>query len=302
MQHFTFINQNNDLRIDSCLKSNMPMFSRSYLVTLIQARHVLVNNIVVTKSNIKVKLDDEIRVTIADSPIIKPALLEFEIIDDQPDFFIINKPAGVLTHPAATCRGVPSVAESIIDKIQFPEDYQGSNRAGIIHRLDKNTSGLLIVAKNPEALNKFSAIFQNHEVTKKYYAVSRGEPAKSTFTINTPIGRDPRDGIKMRVYGMAARDAKSVVVLEKIFENESGDKFSLLDVQIMSGRTHQVRVHLASVGLPILGDEIYGVVTPLISRQALHAHYLEFSYDGQLFQYECPAPEDIRILLDLVGK
>jgi len=294
MQQFLFVHKSESVRLDTCLKTHMPSYSRNFLVTLLENKQVLVNNIFVTKSSFKVKFSDQIVVNIPKTVEINTEKVNFKIIDDQKDFFIIDKPAGVLTHPAATCANTPSIAQSIIDQISFPDEFSISNRAGIVHRLDKDTSGLLIIAKNPQGQSQFADIFQNRKLIKKYYAICKGIPKQNQFIINTPIGRDPKAGTKMKVYGIAPKEALSVVNLVETFQSSGKESLCLLEVQILTGRTHQIRVHLASIGLPIVGDKVYGITSNSIDRQALHAHYLEFEYEKKLFRYQSSLPEDIK--------
>ena len=279
------------IRIDVSLKNNIPEFSRTFLSEILKSGLITVNAIIITKGSFKVKDGNKIVVTIPKPATLTTNALPLEIIDEQADFLIINKPAGILTHPAPSCKNVLSIAEMIANKLIFPTDHPHANRAGIVHRLDKDTSGLLIVAKNMEAQNHLADIFQNHKIVKKYLAVVDGIPTRNEFVIDKPIGRDPSNPSKMRLFGIAAKPAYSKAKVLK-----TGNELALLEVTITTGRTHQIRVHLASLGCPVVGDSVYGKPSPLIHRQALHAFFLAFSYKGQEFLYQSPLPTEMNIL------
>lgn len=292
MKEIFFSHQGPPVRLDLALRNNNLDLSRNFLCKLLENGKVCVNDKIITKNSYKIYDADQVSLQIPPEPEIKSSEIELEIIDEEEDFIIINKPAGMLTHPAGTAPGAASVACAIRKKIQFPDEFMNSNRSGIVHRLDRETSGLLIIAKNPRAHNVFAAIFQQHKITKKYLAITCGKAKKKTLVIQHPIGRNPKDPTKFKCWGIAAKEAKTVATLLKQTE-----KHAILDVQIMTGRTHQIRVHLANQGLPILGDSRYGKPSDLISRQALHAYYLKFCYRGQNFEYQIQPPEDFHIEL-----
>lgn len=293
MKHEQIIHYGAEARLDHCLRAFLLDYSRTFLEKLIEDGFVMVNNRVIVKSAAKVKEGDHVTIRIPSSDLMMPAPLDIEIIFEHEDFIILNKPAGVLTHPSVTAMQTPSVLSAIYQRIEGFADFNDISRPGIVHRLDKDTSGVLIVAKNPKAFHRFGEIFQQRRIHKYYLTVVAGIPQKNNIFINKPIGRDPRNPKRMTLWGIAAKEAKSEVTLVESFV-----KSSLLRVQILTGRTHQIRVHLASQQLFVLGDETYGAVTPLISRQALHAHQVKFMYNGKSFEFYAPVPDDFTKLVD----
>lgn len=205
------------------------------------------------------------------------------IIFENEDFLVINKPAGFVSHENWNKSDAPCILDSI-------KNFRGEFLQ-VVHRLDKDTSGLLIVAKTREALSVFGTIFFKKKIKKYYLAVVRGIPKKKVIFINKTIGRDPFNKNKMKIMGHLAKDAKTEVTLLNSFDNHS-----VLSVEIFTGRTHQIRVHLSNVGLPVLGDNLYGQESELINRQALHAYKAIFSYKGKLFKFTVPLPDDIKDL------
>jgi 23S rRNA pseudouridine1911/1915/1917 synthase len=171
------------------------------------------------------------------------------------------------------------------------QDLEGSERPGIVHRIDKNTSGLLLVARNLQAHNLLSALFKERKIQKTYLAVVNGVPPASG-RIDLPVGRHPTERHKMSTKGIEARPALTFFTVEQQLNDAS-----LLAVRIVTGRTHQVRVHCAAIGHGLLGDDVYGVKSPFIDRQALHAWQIQFSYKGQDFSFQAPLPDDMQDLL-----
>lgn len=178
---------------------------------------------------------------------------------------------------------------SVLEIVQAECD----DKIGIVHRLDKDTSGLMIIAKNMSATAIFNQIFQNRRIHKKYIAIVAGVPRKVDLFIDQPIGKDLRRPFRVKVRGAVAKDAQTEVrLIEKI------DKHSILAVKILTGRTHQVRVHLEYENLFLMGDELYGRRTDLISRQALHAHHMKFKYKDRYFEFFAELPADMQFLLE----
>ncbi len=285
--------QGDELRLDICLKNFFSEYSRTYLEKLIEKGFVEVNSKIARKSGFKVKNKDFVSVAFPPVAALEQNGLDLDILFEHEDFLILNKPAGVLTHPSLTSEGQPSILGALYDRLEEVSAFSDPSRPGIVHRLDKDTSGILIVAKNPKAFHRFGEIFQQRRIQKYYLTVAAGQPSKDSYFINKPIGRDPRNPKRMSIRGIAAKEAKSEVeVLERL------NRACFLKVQILTGRTHQIRVHLASQQLFVLGDSVYGMTTDLITRQALHAHHVKFFYKGKPFEFFAPLPEDMTLLLN----
>lgn len=279
-------------RIDSFLHARIPEFSRNYFQELIDAGFVLVNDLPLAKNNYRIKLNDTVSATLRTKLCnTAPAHVDFEVIDEQPDFLVINKPAGLLVHHTATNPEEITLVNGLLHRFPDMQKIEGNERPGIIHRIDKNTSGVLLVARNLQAHNAFTALFKERKIEKTYLAVVTGNPPASG-RIDLAVGRHPTERHKMSTIGIESRSALSFYKVQEQFSTAS-----LLEVRIVTGRTHQVRVHCAAIGHGLLGDEVYGVKHPLIARQALHAWRVTFSYQGKEFNYEAPVPSDMQRLL-----
>lgn len=284
------IHEKDVCRLDKALCQHFPQFSRTFLSKLIDEKLVKINNKIIEKSAFLVFPGNLIEVQILD--LAKESFAEqqefkdIEIISETNEFILINKPAGLLTHPVATAKNAPSVVSVLEKKMAFDKNFTDPNRGGIVHRLDRDTSGLLIIAKNVSASYRFSEIFKQRRIKKKYLAIICGTPKWQTLSISKPIGRDPRNPTKMKTFGLAAKEAKTFV---KIISR--GEKHSLLEVEIATGRTHQIRVHLADIGFPILGDHIYGQSNSNTQFQALHAFSLEFQLGSKKYSFQAKPPQ-----------
>ena len=284
-------------RIDSFLHARIPEFSRNYFQELIDAGFVLVNDLPLAKNNYRIKLNDRVSATLRTKLCnTAPAHVDFEVIDEQPDFLVINKPAGLLVHHTATNPEEITLVNGLLHRFPDMQKIEGNERPGIIHRIDKNTSGILLVARNLQAHNAFTALFKERKIEKTYLAIVTGNPPVSG-RIDLAVGRHPTERHKMSTIGIESRSALSFYKVQEQFSTAS-----LLEVRIVTGRTHQVRVHCAAIGHGLLGDDVYGVKHPLIARQALHARRVTFTYQGKAFSYEAPIPSDMqRLLQGLTG-
>jgi 23S rRNA pseudouridine1911/1915/1917 synthase len=285
-------------RIDQFLFTTFPEFSRSYFQQLIEQDAITVNQKLV-KSSYKLKSGDHVHVAFRATHTfdLVPEDAAFDIIDEQDDFLIVNKPAGLLVHNVESHNDEPSLVRGLL--FRFPEFVQFENieRPGIVHRLDKDTSGLMIVARNPIAQKKFSEMFKNRTMKKTYLAVVTTHPDKEGV-ITDAIGRHPRMRHKMTARGgLNARDSETRYEVLEYFEDTS-----LVAAYPVTGRTHQIRVHMASIGHGLIGDCIYGSKSLLIKRQALHAHKLSFEYNGKQYDYALNPPKDFNHLVELYRK
>lgn len=216
------------------------------------------------------------------------------IFEDQ-ELLVVDKPAGLVVHPAPGLTE-PTLAELFGDDLAGGED---ESRAGIVHRLDRGTSGLILLAKTPESHSNLQRAIERREVNRTYLALVSGSPRTKSGRIDAPIGRSPRERHRMAVDGAGAREAIThFKVLETI-----GD-CSLLQVKLETGRTHQVRVHMKAIGTPIVGDETYGGPDPHdLGRPFLHSTHLAFNHpgSGEWLELESPLPDQLKRVLHAVG-
>lgn len=296
-------------RLDAFLAKHVEGWSRARLQRLIDDQAVLVNG-VASKSSHKLRANDQIEVELTPAPTTAfvPEDIPLEIIFEDDDLIVVNKPAGIVVHPAA---GNPSgtLANALAFHFQQLSKRGGEARPGIVHRLDKGTSGLLVVAKNEATHENLSDQFRAREVFKSYVALVHGQLEKRKGQIDQPIARDPRNRTRMAIV-RGGREAVS------LFRNrEAFDRFTLLDVELKTGRTHQIRVHLASLKHPVVGDEVYGGgrdktvteakirgVIAKLHRQFLHSEQLGFRHPRtrEQLKFTAPLPGELQNLLDLI--
>lgn len=291
------------VRLDKYLSSKYPDYSRTYIQNLIKDSRVKLNGSKVSQKT-SVEIGDAI---IIDWPEEKkfdiPSAEEFnfKILFEDDDMLIIDKPAGIVVHPAAgnwtgtVVNALLGKDENFLDNLtEDTSDELSLNRPGIVHRLDKETSGCLIVAKNPISKAKLCESFASRNVKKTYKAIVIGTPKKRSEKIETLISRHRINRQKMMVVNHNGKEAVTIYDCVKTFEYK-GETLSLLDVQILTGRTHQIRVHLAYRKLPVLGDKIYGGKQNIeVPRQMLHAWKIEIPHPtkGIIVSVESPLPED----------
>ncbi len=296
------------MRLDKVSAELFNDYSRTQIKKWILEGRILLNGELAVPKE-AVNLDDEIEINPTSEKKVswEAEDIAFEVIYENNNFLIVNKNPNVVMHPGAGCPN-GTLANGLLHR--YPE-LENIPRCGIVHRLDKDTSGILLVAKNEKFRNYFVSLLQERKVNKKYKAIVVGTTVGS-FSINEPIGRDKNNRIKMSVRA-GGKEAESFIKLEESFDN-----YSLLDVSIATGRTHQIRVHLSSVKLPIIGDKTYnpsGHVAKKTSpeltdfirnfpRQALHSASLSFydpDSDGYLY-FEADMHDDMKSLLAKLKK
>lgn len=283
-------------RIDKFITEKAADLSRSRVQGLIKDAHVLVNG-QPSKSNYKVKTGDTITVEIPEDEAIEaiPEEMELDIRYEDHDVIVINKPKGMVVHPA-----VGNLHGTLVNGLLYHcKDLSGINgvlRPGIVHRIDKDTTGLLVVAKNDQAHRELVKQLQDKTVNRLYYALVHGVINHEFGTIDAPIGRDPSDRQKMAVVAANSRDARThFKVLERF------DKFTLVECRLETGRTHQIRVHMQYIGHPVAGDPKYSYRKPLdVGGQLLHAHQLTFVHPAtkEKITVEAELPEQFADILD----
>ena len=286
-----------DERIDKCISNYLESLSRSYIQKIIKEGNVFVNDLIV-KANYKVKAEDKIRFLIPDceEPDIPAQNIPLDILYEDKDILIVNKPKDMVVHPA------PGHYEgTLVNAIMYhcKDELSGINgvlRPGIVHRIDKDTTGSLIICKNDDAHNVIAEQLKDHSITRKYRAIVHGRVAQDSGVINAPIGRHPTDRKKMAIN---EKNGKRAVTHYQVIERF--DKYTYIECQLETGRTHQIRVHMASISHPLLGDEVYSnAKTPFrLNGQTLHAMTIGFIHptSKQYVEYEAPMPDYFTELL-----
>ena len=290
-------------RIDGVISAYTTELSRNTVQRLIEEEQIKVNGNKI-KPSYKTNLNDEVDINIPKAKEInlKPQNIPLEILYEDNDIIVINKPKGMVVHPA---NGNPdgTLVNAIMAKCKDSlSGIGGEIRPGIVHRLDKNTSGVIIVAKNDKAHIKLSEDLKNHKIKKTYIALVRGIIKENEATINMPIDRSKQDRKKMAV----DKNGKEAITHFKVLKRYN-EKYTLLEINIETGRTHQIRVHLSHIGYPIIGDDTYsnGKNEWGVIGQCLHAKSLKFEHPitGKEMLIEADLPEYFqKILENLEGK
>jgi 23S rRNA pseudouridine1911/1915/1917 synthase len=282
-------------RLDKYIASRLPRLSRSAIKRLIEKGLVAVEG-KVRKASYKVKAGEEISILVPkEEPLeLRAESIPLDVIYEDEDVIVVVKPAGMVVHPSCG-HNKGTLAGAILALCPDLAGVGERLRPGIVHRLDKDTSGLVVVAKNEGALRNLREQFKKREVKKVYVALVEGRLEPERGAIEAPIGRDPRQRKKMSV----VRGGRYSLTLYKVVEYF--DEHTLLEVEPKTGRTHQVRVHLSFIGHPLVGDPIYGFRKQRlnVSRQFLHARTLGFRLpSGEYVEFEAKLPEDLKRVLD----
>jgi len=296
-------------RLDRFLTSQVPDFSRSQIQRLIESGHVTHSRYKKVKANNDIREGDVIGVEMPEAQPIaaQPEDLPLEILFNDADVVVVNKPAGMVVHPAA---GNPSgtLVNALLHHVKDLSGIGGEIRPGIVHRLDKGTSGVMVIAKNDDAHKELARQFHDREVEKEYVALAWGL-VQQRKRINAAIGRDPKNRVKMTT----RRDDRARSAVTRVTWSRDLKGVTLLRVAIATGRTHQIRVHLSAIGHPICGDALYGgvhrrVPHPLravtkLTRPFLHAERLAFTHPRtqERLEFSAPLPDDLEaVLMELV--
>lgn len=301
----TVAEESDGTRLDRFLASALADQSRSRIQRLIKDGAVRVDGRA-SRPNLHVKASAQVEIDIPD-PVetdVAPEALALPIIYEDRDIVVVDKPAGMVVHPAAGHAG-GTLVNALLHHVKDLSGIGGEKRPGIVHRLDRGTSGLMVVAKHDAAHEALAAQFRERQVEKEYIALVWGE-VMAGRRIDAPIGRDPVNRKKMSARARRSREAVTRIARAEPF----GRALTLVHVAILTGRTHQIRVHLSAIGHPVVGDSLYGGVrrrvpgdlrsVTRLQRPFLHAARLSFAHplDGRRMTFESPLPDDLQHVLD----
>jgi 23S rRNA pseudouridine1911/1915/1917 synthase len=287
-------------RLDIFLSENEIDMSRSFVQGIIEKQQVKING-QIKKSNYKLRLKDEVQIELAE-PVelqVKAEEIPLDIIYEDSDVIVINKPQDMVVHPAPG-----NYTGTLVNGLLYHcKDLSGINgviRPGIVHRIDKDTSGILVVAKNDKAHNSLAAQLKDHSMKRTYYAITEGVVKNDEGTVRTNIGRHPLERIKMAVL----KDGKEAITNYKVLERFKNN--TLVECRLETGRTHQIRVHMAYLHHPLIGDQVYGHKKQKfkLHGQALHAKNLGFIHPttGEYVEFNSQLPEYFQHILDKLRK
>ena len=285
------------MRIDRCLSDKYEELSRSYLQKIIKDGNVLVNG-EPKKSSYRLEDGDEVTADLPElkSPDIEPENIPLDILYEDDSILMVNKPKGMVVHPSAG-HYTGTLVNAVLWHCQGQlSGINGVSRPGIVHRIDKDTTGVLVVCKNDAAHNAVAAQLKEHSITRKYRAIVHGVIKEDEGTVDAPIGRHPTERKKM---ASGVKNGKRAVTHYRVLERFQG--YTYVECQLETGRTHQIRVHMASIHHPLLGDTVYGPAKDShhLEGQTLHAMVLGLIHPvtGEYLEVEAPLPEYFENLL-----
>ena len=292
MQKIKVVNSNE--RIDKYLASNTE-YSRSLITKLIENNFVLVNDNEV-KASYKVKENDEITILdgFKEETNIEPVHMDLDIVYEDDDIMVINKPSGLTVHPGSGNKN-NTLVNGLLDYTNNLSDLNGEERPGIVHRLDKDTSGLMLVAKSNRAHQVLTEDFQNHDVKRTYWALIKGVFPHNTAIIDAPIGRDEKNRKKMAV---TAKNSKKAITHLKVLKRYKN--YTLVELSLETGRTHQIRVHMDYIGYPVVNDPVYNSKNSTEFGQLLHSKTIDFTHPitKKHLHFECDLPEEFKKIVN----
>ena len=288
-------------RLDRYLTGILADLSRTSVQQLIADGSALVNG-QKSKAGYMLRDGDAIQLSalapIIDTGLARPTAMRLEIVYEDQDLLVVNKPAGMVVHPAPG-HSDDTLVNALLAYLPALQESEETLRPGIVHRLDKDTSGLIIVAKNARAQAALLEQMKQHAIVKRYLALVEGNVALDQGSIDAPIGRDPRHRQQMAITAVGSREARTHF---KVLERYA--RHTLLLLQLETGRTHQIRLHLKAIGHPVVADSVYGSGNVFkrapLDRQFLHAYQLRFThpFTGEALELEAPLPADLQAVLD----
>ena len=285
-------------RIDKFLTTKTDL-SRTRIQELIEQKNITVNE-KETKSNYKVKLNDLILIEVPEDEAydIEPVNMNLDIVYEDSDVLVVNKPQGLIVHPTLSTKE-KTLVNGLMYQVKDLSGINGVNRPGIVHRIDKDTSGLLMVAKNDNAHNSLVEQLKNKTTKRLYVALVYGVIEENKGRINAPIGRDKTDRKKMAV----VEDGKDAITNFTVLERFDG--YTLVECKLETGRTHQIRVHMKYIGHPLVGDPLYGPKKVIGNTgQFLHAKMIGFNHpkDGRYLEFTSDIPDNFKEILEKLRK
>lgn len=298
-ENLTVTEEESNSRLDTYLVKQYEKLSRSYIQKLIKENHVKVNG-ESEKPNYIVKSGDEIEVNLpeAEELSIKPEDIQIDVVYEDGDIVIVNKQQGMIVHPA-----LGNLSGTLVNGLLYRygsglSDVNGIMRPGIVHRIDKDTSGLLVIAKNNNSHRILAGQFKQHTVNRKYHVIVSGVIKETSATIDAPIGRDPADRLKRKVIGGGRHAVTHFTVLDRFKD------YTYIEAVLETGRTHQIRVHFSYIGRPVLGDPLYGYKNSKfrLKGQVLHAKTLGFVHPvkGEYVEFTSDLPGYFNKLLKVL--
>ncbi len=285
-------------RIDTFLAQKVPTLSRNFFQKMLHEGCVSVNEKIINKYSYALKEKDVVLCTLpavilSEAKIVNSSV-KIDILHEHEHFFIIHKPVGLLVHAPNHRSDEATLTDWLVTQHNEIKNIGFHDRPGIVHRIDKNTSGLLVIARTSYAHMVFGRMFHDRLIKKTYLAVVEGHPL-AQGSIDFPIARDPFLRTKMTHRLSHGRESLTHYAVERYFA-----KHSLVHAHPITGRTHQIRVHFAGLGYPLVGDSVYGSSSTLINRQALHAWRISFTFLDQDFSFEAPIEKDLQELIDIL--
>jgi len=294
---YSITDEDKGKRLDVYLSEKLPDLSRSYIQKLIEKELIFVND-KLRKSSYKVNADDSILLQLPELEELEvlPKDIPLKILYEDEDLVVVDKEKGMVTHPA-----VGNYHDTLVNALLFHvKDLSGINgvlRPGIVHRIDKDTTGILVVAKNDRSHAYLSEQLKEHTMKREYFALVHGNVKKDIGTVDAPLGRDKKDRLKMAI----VEDGRHAVTHYEVLRRYKG--FTLIKAVLDTGRTHQIRVHLASIHHPVVGDFVYGLKKETIKGQLLHAARLGFETpDKGHLEFCCPVHDEFKEMLVKLNK
>lgn len=290
-------------RLDAALAGSIQNLSRNAVQKLIESGSISLNGVICTEKKHKVKSQDSVEILLPEPevPDIAAENIPLDIVYEDEYVLVVNKPKGMVVHPAAG-----NYTGTLVNAVMYHckgrlSSINGVIRPGIVHRIDKDTSGLLMIAKNDEAHNSLAEQLQKHTIKRSYQAIVYNNFVEDEGIVNAPIGRDPSNRLRQAVTSLNSKEAyTSYKVLERF------GRFTLIEAVLKTGRTHQIRVHMSYIKHPLLGDTVYGPKKPLFGAQGqmLHAKTLGFVHPatGEYMEFDSKLPEEFRMILEKLRK